>query len=435
MSTFGRYFAQLQFFTLLVVYALWLTVRGSARINRRALAITAVAFVAMYLTWEGSAFIAIGLALAALYERRQRLTSIVLEPAVYFALLGVAMAIVLQYSHVVLQQTQFLWYGTSLSDLRIRPMWHYPTFKPWFYVWASSWTVDALIPMFGLAAAVMLSARHEFRHSLRFALLVYFTTCLFMSSLLPAVAWRYIHHVVPLLVLAASAALIALTRTLVRFAARREASPSWTVVYARAATGAVAMIAIAASSGLLFDLRDLPAFRVEGFDLTRYKVPNLDAPSQYVRDHLQPGDVVLATDPFQVKHFMQLTGQPRNPQFFWPATVLQLSATLDDSRPIPLDRRDGTPALSDLASVEQLFATSGRIWYVVQPQRHENQNLPEVSTFLRQHMDVVYEDFEAVVLLRDRNHRQAILRRADENALGFSNRHRINFPAEPRLPD
>jgi hypothetical protein len=52
------------------------------------------------------------------------------------------------------------------------------------------------------------------------------------------------------------------------------------------------------------------------------------------------------------------------------------------------------------------------------------QNDPEVASYLRQHMDVVYEDFSTEVLLRDSENRPASMRRANEEAL---RRARANF--------
>ena len=53
----------------------------------------------------------------------------------------------------------------------------------------------------------------------------------------------------------------------------------------------------------------------------------------------------------------------------------------------------------------------------MQPDRNNWRNLPEVSIFLRQNMDMVYQDRDSMVLLRDANHRPAFLRHRDEQAL------------------
>ena len=63
------------------------------------------------------------------------------------------------------------------------------------------------------------------------------------------------------------------------------------------------------------------------------------------------------------------------------------------------------------------FARDPRISYVPQPDRHTAQNTAEVSAYLGQRMDVVYEDYQTLVLCRDNNHRPAYHGRREEKAL------------------
>src|SRR5262249_46485913 len=154
----GRYFSQLQFFALLAVYWLWLTVRGAGPIDRRALGWTVASFLAMFLTWEASALIAPGMALAALMQRRGRVHTILARPAVWVGMVVVGVVVLLQRGHATLAQTQFLWYGMSLSDVRLIPMWRHQGFQPWYYLWESSWNQDALLPLLGLLGAGLLAA-------------------------------------------------------------------------------------------------------------------------------------------------------------------------------------------------------------------------------------------------------------------------------------
>src|SRR5205085_9523905 len=80
MSTFGRYFDQLQFFALLTVYYFWRTVQGDGRVHGKALWATTASFLAMFFTWEASALIAPGMVLAALVQRRGRLAPLLRSP-------------------------------------------------------------------------------------------------------------------------------------------------------------------------------------------------------------------------------------------------------------------------------------------------------------------------------------------------------------------
>jgi hypothetical protein len=419
MSNFGRYFSQLQFFTLLTVYCFWLTIRGTGPINRRALWLTAASFLGMFLTWEASALLAPALVLAALEQRRGRLRTMLGAPAVWAAMLVVGLVVMAQTSHVVLQHTQFLWYGVSLSDVKLIPMWRYPNpgvFQPWFYIWQASWNQDALLPLLGLAGALVVATGTTFRRPVRFLLIIHLATCLVMAFLLPNAQWRYIHHLVPLPILLTAAALVVGARALARWARTSGVPAAWHD-YANGVVLLVVITLTALGSGMTVELGELPWFRIQGHGQRVYKFPNLQGTAQYLRAHMQEGDVVLANNLYQVNHLMGITGRPNRPLDFMPATGPFLPATLDDRRPLLLDRRDGVQMISTPEGMVDLFARHRRIWYVVQPGQHYILNTPDVSTFLRQHTDVVYEDWEALVLFRGDNHRPASLRVDNERAL------------------
>jgi hypothetical protein len=129
---------------------------------------------------------------------------------------------------------------------------------------------------------------------------------------------------------------------------------------------------------------------------------------------MREGDVVLAIFPLSVDHLM---GKPGWKTDYWPQSALQLQAILADGSAVPLDRRSGTPMLSSRESLEDLFARRGRIWYIVVPEQHAKLNTAAVSAFLRQHMEVVYEDVWSMVLFYGERHWPAGRRLEDEQAL------------------
>ncbi len=409
MSSFGRYFSQVQFLALLSVYLLWRAVRGAGPVQNRTILWAAVSFIAMFLSWEGAALLAPGLMLAVLLQRRGRLNTVLGNPAVWNGIVLTALAVVVQYSHAQLVKTQFLWYGTSLSDLNLRPMWRYPGPEPWYYVLQSSWTQDALLPMLGLIGAGLLALRHPFRRPVRFLLVTNVVTSLIMALTLPGLAWRYIHHLIPLTILLASVSLVALARSLVSAAGRS----GW----ARAVVALTALGAVVVASGMTVELAEMRGLRVEGYGTTVFKFPNFEGPARYLSDRLEEEDVVLATDPFHINHLVQIDGHPGWRTDYWLATTLRFPGTIDDRRSVPLDRRDGTTMLASVENLENLCARHNRVWVIVQPERHEVLSDRDVSVFLRQHFDVVYEDWEALVLFRGDRHRPAFLRTQDERRL------------------
>jgi hypothetical protein len=73
--------------------------------------------------------------------------------------------------------------------------------------------------------------------------------------------------------------------------------------------------------------------------------------------------------------------------------------------------------LASRESLEDLFARRGRIWYIVVAEQHAKLNNAGVSAFLRQHMEVVYEDVWSMVLFYGERHWPAARRLEDEQSL------------------
>ena len=167
MANFGRYPSQLQFFTLLTVSSYWRTIRGTGRVDRRGLAVTTAGFLGMFFSWEASALIAPGMVLAALVQRRRSVSALLVDPAVWAALLVALTAIFLQFGHGALQQAKYLLYGTGWADVKLTPMWRYPFFDLWRPVWEASWSLDTFLLAVGLSGAVLAAARGRYRRPVR----------------------------------------------------------------------------------------------------------------------------------------------------------------------------------------------------------------------------------------------------------------------------
>ena len=140
-------------------------------------------------------------------------------------------------------------------------------------------------------------------------------------------------------------------------------------------------------------------------------------PAEYVRDHMHPDDVVLCNDQFQVFHLMGCRGHVDRSSNYIPIGRPFFPATIDDAEGLLRDRRDGTKVIPNRAILEDLFARNDRIWYIVQPGQHFITNSTDVGTFLRENMDVVYEDWDSLVLFKGDNHRPIYMRVQDDQAL------------------
>jgi hypothetical protein len=381
------------------------------------LALTVICFLAMFFSWEASALIAPGLILAAVMERRGRLYTLFADPAVWLGMGVTGAVVVLQMSHAKLAQTQFLWYGTGFSDVKIDLMWRYPNYDPLYYVRESSWHTYALVPLVALAGAGLLTVRHAFRRPARFLFLTFLTPCLLMASFLSVIASRYCYHLMPLAILLSAAAIVAAARFLVRLPAPARLPGGWRL-YA-GGVGALAVVAaIVVGSGLTLQPMGIRSLRVSGALLGELRNTNFEGPVRFMRQHIRPGDVVIAVQPEVVNYLVARDGGlPFAPNWetdHWLETRLQLQAILDDRSALPAHRFSGTQMIATREALEEVFAQHERVWYITDPPFDQRTNVLPVESYLKENMDVVYEDFSSQLMLRDRNHRPAFLQSRDE---------------------
>jgi hypothetical protein len=417
-ANLGRYLSQVQFFTLLTMFFTYEAFRGTGPVRKGMLWGAAASISAMYLSWEGSGMFGIGLALAVLILRRQSMRTVLCCPALYAAIVMVLIVVGAQNAHRIFQQTQRLWYGEGISDLAIKPMWRYPFFDGSFYLMNASWTSDALLPMVAFAAACFLAVRHRWRTQLRFLIICLATNAALMSALLPLRTNRYSYHLLPILVLITAAAGVAVADIFWRYARKAQLSFPQRI-YVRAVAAAALLVSIGVASGHVVRTTQLENFQVAAFDVRQLRYPHWDGPSEYLRDHVRDGDAVIATFPHAQNFYMATENdQAQRPRQvdYWLESTLVIQATLGDSRAMPLDRRSGTAMIYDVEQLKELFNRHDRVWYCTTRFGQSRINDRSVSQFLREHMDVVYEDFGTAVLLRDNNHRTAPLRLDEEEA-------------------
>lgn len=418
MSNFGRYLCQVQFFTLLTTYLAFEAVRGTGKLRKGYVWAAALSFVAMYLSWEGSGLYGVGLALAALLHRRRHLKGILLTPAVYPAVVLVVLVVALQNGHRIFQQTHRLWYGTGISSMKLEPMWRFPFFDADYFLVNSSWTRDAFLPIATVVVALILAFKHRWRLPIRFLLVCLLTNAGLMAALLPLRTNRYSFHLVEIVILLAGVVLVAMVDSLYRTV--REIRYPALRVYAHTIATISLVVLLVAFSGWAIDASEFGGYRVPAQAVGKLRSPDWEEPSRFVQANYQPGDVVISilphTQNFQFAAIALEDGTKPIDVDYWLETRLVLQAAIGDTDEVPRDRRSGAVMLYNLQQIEQLFAEHDRIWYCTNRFGQSQINDSVVSKFVREHMDVVYEDLATSVLLRDKNHRTAAVRLDEQNA-------------------
>jgi hypothetical protein len=418
MATFGRYLAQVQFFTLLTAYLTYEAVRGTGTPPARLIWAAALSFVAMYLSWEGTGFFGIGLALAVLFHRRRHLGPIFKCPSFYLASGLVGLVVLGQYSHRVMQQTQRLWYGEGINSLTMMPMWTYPNFDPTFFLRNASWIRDAFLPMVGLLAGCLLTINHPWRRQLRFLIICLVVNAEMMSFLLPLRTNRYSYHLSQILILIAAAAMVAAVDAVLHLARTIPNRPAYRW-YIATVGGVALLIGIVMGSGWAVRTTELNQYVTNAYDIRQLRNPNWNGVVKYLLAHMGKNDALIAIHPHAVNFEMEALKGPgeESPKVgYWLESKLIVQATLGDTLAMPRDRRSGAKMLYNVEQVEKLFAENDRIWYCTMRFGHSRINHGDVSEYLRQHMNVVYEDYGASLMVRDRNSRPARVRLSEDDA-------------------
>jgi hypothetical protein len=378
-----------------------------------------LAFIAMYFSWEGAGMFGVGLALAVFFQRRRHLKPLLASPHLYAASTVLVVAVVAQNAHRIMQQTQRLWYGEGISSLTIKPMWRYPFFQHDYFLLNSSWTRDALLPMIALAIACVLAFRHRWRFPLRFSLICLVTNAEVMAAFLPVRTNRYSCHLIAILLLITAAVAVAGAEALLNYlrAAKLPAAYRW---YARAVAVACTAAGVAAASGWFLRTAEMTDFTSAAFDVRQLRIPDWDEPTEYLHKNLREGDVVISIMPHTTNylfaaHKVDKAGELRTVDY-WPESRLIIQATMGDTTQVPRDRRSGAVMIHNLDQIEKLFAEHERVWYCTMRMAQGKLNDGIVSKYLREHMDVVSEDYATALMMRDKNHRPAPIREEEEEA-------------------
>jgi hypothetical protein len=400
------------------MYLTYEAVRGTGRPPLGLLWGSALSFLAMYLSWEGTGFFGIGLTLAVLFQRRRHLRPIFTCPSFYYASAVVGLAVIGQNAHRVMQQTERLWYGEGINSLTIKPMWKFPFFDPTFFLVNSSWIRDALLPVIGLAAACALAVRHRWRFPLRFSLICLIVNAELMSLLLPLRTNRYSYHLVAILILVCAAAAVAAAEFVIK-QARSFRLPDFYRWYVVATAGCALSIVAFFASGWGPRTAEIDSYVTSAYDIRQLRNPDWEGITQYLLAHMGPHDALVAIFPHEQNFVMaaqQGLDEAPHKVDYWLESKLIVQATLGDSKQIPLDRRSGAKMLYDVEQVQKLFTEYDRVWYCTMRFGHSKINENIVSQYLRDHMDVAYEDYDPALLMRDRNSRPANIQLKDEDA-------------------
>jgi hypothetical protein len=389
MTHHGRYPSPLQFTALLTVGLLFEAVRGGTLRPGRYWGAVA-AFVATYLTWEGSAFFLPSLALGAVVLTRPRLGWL-RSGHVWLGIAVIGFVAVTQFSLRVESQQEWQVFGSSIYDVSLAPMWRYPFYDPTgyltkFFFLENHWLLTLLL----VAGMPWWWRRSRSGRVLAFLGTILLVDLLLMTHLLEIVEWRYVYYLLPLPILSAAVGLVVFLDRLLSLSAGLGA-PGRALRGIAAATVAVLVVMVPVlSTSYLVKLHDAPwSYGAQYTRLgARYNAA-MAGPAAYLREHRRPGDLVVAVSP-QVLHHYGVHAD------YHVQTRLRLPLFLALDGAVPMNRHTGVPTLLSEAELRDAYARGSRVWVVSFDSRWPN---PELGVLLEQDARVAYEDWQATVFL------------------------------------
>jgi hypothetical protein len=118
--------------------------------------------------------------------------------------------------------------------------------------------------------------------------------------------------------------------------------------------------------------------------------------AEYVANHFQPGDIVIAGIPHVFEQYARIKGD------YYIDGVLAKKITYNEKfgEPRFMDKFRGYPTIRSLKELREVTSRGRRTWLIFVPYGgFRNLNSPETRVYLRQHAKVVFESYRAKVFL------------------------------------
>jgi Dolichyl-phosphate-mannose-protein mannosyltransferase len=390
------YLTQCQFMALLTIWLFYEAIRARP-LRHGFLTAASVAFCATYLSWEGTGFLLPALFLALVIVRWGEWWWLK-EFHLYRCLFFIGALVVAQYCSRTIAVSTYLIVGSGVKDLTGPSLFFLNSaYQPMFYVdhlWlAENHVFFTVMILLGLPFCW---AQRGFRYV--FTVLVALFLC--HTNLLAALSPRYCYYFQPLVILCGTAAAITLYDRIASMARRGIQSMPPRIAAHVTGLAVMTLLFIQSNESLMKDYvlsanGDHPGL------MTRMNTYRYDyrGAAEYVKGHLQPGDVILPGIPHVFAYYAGMPGD------YFLDTLLSSRVPYDQllDQPRYVDKFAGLPVVRNLAELEEVVARARRTWVVFAPyasfEKLTNQN---VLDYLNDTAKVEFETYRAKVLLVQR---------------------------------
>jgi hypothetical protein len=382
---------QTQFFALLTSYLFYRAIRDTP-LSPRYLYPATFAFIATYLSWEGSGFFLPALGLGAAVVKGNDL-SWLRNKHLWIAVTIVTVAIGLQLTRRLLLQVQYLVIGQGLSDVSMPTLYFLdPMYDPFFYVKNFLWLENnVLLTLLVLGLLVLMWRQAGFAY---YCMLL-FSVILLMTNTLPNSAIRYVYYLQTFLILSASSSafhlldfILGLSRN-EYFRLPKLLSRLILVVF---------IIQVTLMSSTFMKLFRLSNFSYPSGVHTRNGIYYIDyrTSAEYIKNFFKEGDVVftIVADTFRYYSYLESEYYVQN------YTMRQVLYDPSGLSHRYLERIVGNEVLRDINEVEEVLSKYRRVWVIAVPDSiFMRMSGPEIRKYIQSVGTISYESYNAKIYL------------------------------------
>ena len=384
---------QCQFMAMLTFWFFYEGIRVRP-FDRKYLTAASVTFCAAYLSWEGSAFILPALFLALLVVRWGEWWW-VKEFHLYRCVFFMAALVIAQFSWRTLVSLPYLQIGTGVNDLAGPSLFFLKYgWQPRFYIDHLLFAENHVFFTLMTVAGIPFCWRQP---GFRYIVTVIGALLFCHTNLIAALSTRYCIYYQPLLILSGVAAAVMLYDRLLLLG-KRESNSTVGPSFAHTAGVAMLFLLFVQSNEWLMKLYSLSSPNATPALMTRLNTYRYDhrGAAEYVRSHLQPGDIIIAAIPHVFEHYAGIRGD-----YFLDAILMKkIIYNAKFAEPRFMDRFRGYAAIRSLKELREAISRGRRTWIVFVPYGgFGHLNSPEARVYLNEHAKVVFESYRGKVLL------------------------------------
>ncbi|MBV9659401.1 MAG: glycosyltransferase family 39 protein [Verrucomicrobia bacterium] len=385
------YPAQAQFFSVLTFWTFYEAIRTKP-FYANYLRVAAFAFCATYFSWEGTGFIVPVLA-ACLFTVRWGEFWWLKDGVFYRCLFWMTFIVAGQLCVRFLVNDPYLLVGIGLSTISTPSLYFLDSnYDPYYYLRKLPFSENHVFLTIAICTCAFLFWRRAaFRYL--FVAIVGSITC--YTNFLPVYAPRYCLFYQPLLLLLGAATVFMLWDDTNAIAQRIGGQSLFHINYACMVFFAL-LVFLSTNTWLLKAYRLCWEAEVPGLNIRMgsYRVDYRGA-SLFVKEHMRPGDVVIPGIPHVYEYYSGNTGG----HFLNSLLVQQITYETLSGSSFYRDKFVGNPVIRNVNELKDVVTRAPRTWVIQAPLQFAHLNEPDVLAYFNRHGRVVFESYNAKVLL------------------------------------